>query len=111
MKFNIDKLRSWKLRYLVCDETGQIWAHEKLPIRVTPGYAAGYWKVADEFLPPHVTIYSSDKEWDEYKKHWSKIMHYKLNSRAICVPISDCPIQLSWGDDPYDLADCCKISE
>lgn len=52
MKFNIDKLRSWKLRYLVCDETGQIWAHEKLPVRVTPGYADGYWKVADEFLPP-----------------------------------------------------------
>lgn len=67
MKFNIDKLRSWKLRYLVCDETGQIWAHEKLPVRVTPGYADGYWKVADEFLPPHVTIYSSDEEWDKYK--------------------------------------------
>lgn len=105
MKFNINKLRSWKLRYLVCDEAGQIWAHEKPPVRVVPCYTVGYWRVADEFLPPYVTNHSSDEEWDMYKKHWLKITHYKLDGRAICVPISDSPIQISWEEDPYDMVE------
>ena len=105
MKFNINKLRSWGLRYLVCDESGQVWAHEKPPVRVQPSYTAGYWRIADYFLAPEVHFNSSEKEWKRYKDHWANIMHYRLNGRQICTPVSDCPIQISWEDEPYDMVE------
>lgn len=103
MKFNKNKLRSWGLRYLVCDESGQIWAHEKPPVRVMPFYSTGYWRIADRFLAPEIHTYSSKEEWEAYRKHWSRMTKEHLDGRLICVPVSDCPIQISWEDEPYDM--------
>lgn len=94
MKFNINKLRSWGLRYLVCDESGQIWAHEKLPVRVIPFYSIGYWRITDRFLAPEVHTYSSKEEWEAYRKHWARVAKEHF---------SDCPIEISWKDEPYDM--------
>lgn len=105
MKFNINKLRSWGLRYLACDESGQIWAHEKPPVRVLPSHTAGHWRAADCFLAPQVHFNSPEEEWRRYKDHWAKMTHYNLNGRPICTPISDCPIQISWEDEPYDMVE------
>lgn len=106
MKFNANKLRSWGgLRYLACDESGQVWAYEKLPVRVQPSYVAVHWRVADCFLAPEIHFNSSEEEWQRYKDHWAKMTHYNLNGRPICTPISDCPIQISWENEPYDMVE------
>lgn len=105
MKFNINKLRSWGLRYLACDESGQLWAYEKPPVRISMSHTTGHWRIADCFLAPEVHFNSSEEEWQRYKDHWAKMTHYNLNGRPICAPISDCPIQISWEDEPYDMVE------
>lgn len=103
MIFNINKLRSWGLRYLVCDEAGQIWAHRDMPIRVDPSYSAGYWRIPDKFLAPKVSTASLEADWRRYREHWANMMCMDLVGKRVCAPISDCPVAINWEDEPYDM--------
>lgn len=100
MTFNINKLRSWGLRYLVCDEAGQIWAHEAIPVRVVPDDSTGYWRIADKYLAPKVGVNSSETDWKRYRSHWANMI---LLEKRVCIPISNCPIAINWEDEPYDM--------
>lgn len=91
-KFNINKLRSAGLRYLVVDADGQMWAHESMPVR-----EGMHWRLADEHLcPPHYG--------EEYLQHWSKVLRWRWKGRLFCTPIYDAPIKLTFEDEPYDIA-------
>lgn len=109
-KFNINKLRSAGLRYLVVDTDGQAWAFEPRPVRHD-----GHWSLPAEFLPPETrvctsinpdgTLHISEMEnADMYYAYWRKMMrrcHWL--GREIAMPVSDVPIDLRWEDEPYDI--------
>ncbi len=96
------------------DYSGQLWAYEKSPIRED-----GYWRVANEFLPPtrpkglhylidestHKVVCNDPKPEQEYHhsytQHWGNL--YRQRDRRICVPLNDCPFNISWKDEPFDL--------
>lgn len=92
MEFNLNKLRSYGLRYLVRDAYGQMWAHEDVPVRSETH--PGYWRIADKFLPP-----------EEPKKRLQHYGYYARNQRRVCVPISQAPIDVRWEDEPYDMVE------
>lgn len=92
-KFNINKIRSAGLRYLVSDRDGQMWAYEAMPVRED-----GHWKMADKHLCP-------PEYGDAYRKHWAKAMWWKLMGREFCMPIYDAPVSLTFDDEPYDIVE------
>lgn len=114
MKYNVNKLRSWGLRYLVCDPDGQIWAME----RAVRGEHS--WRFPDEWFNP-----VPPPQWPEDAIRWPKnggplqfdealIEQYKDRCRKykmiirsteheMRVPISDCPFNITWEDEPFDL--------
>lgn len=92
-KFNINKLRSAGLRYLVADEDGQMWAYEAIPVQEN-----GHWRLADKHLPP-------SKYGEAYLEHWRKVMRWRLMGREFCLPIHDAPIKLKFNDAPYDIVE------
>ncbi len=114
MKYNVNKLRSWGLRYLVCDPDGQIWAME----RAVRGEHS--WRFPDEWFNP-----VPPPQWPEGAIRWPKnggplqfdealIEQYKDQCRKykmiirsteheMRVPISDCPFNITWEDEPFDL--------
>lgn len=91
MKYDINKLRGSGLRYLAVDRSGQMWAFEKMPVRMD-----GYWRIADEFMPPA-------EVGEEYREHYKKAMRWRWNGRQICVPVYDAPFSINWEDEPLDL--------
>lgn len=92
-KFDINKLRSAGLQYLVVDRSGQVWAFEKLPVRTED-----HWRLADEHLCPALAGL-------EYDEHWRRVRRWRLRGREFCMPLSDCPIPLDFHDDPYDIVE------
>lgn len=90
-KFNINKMRSAGLRYLVADSDGQVWAFELMPER-----ADGHWALNAKHLCPN--YYG-----DAYKSHWAKVLSWKLKGREFCMPVFDSPIELSFSDEPFDI--------
>lgn len=98
-KFNINKLRSAGLRYLVVDADGQMWAHEAMPVREDR-----YWRLADKHLCP-------EKYGEEYLQHWANVMRWKFKGRELCMPICDAPIELTFKDGPYDIAEHGLVAE
>lgn len=92
-RFNINKLRSAGLRYLVADADGQMWAHEAMPIRED-----GHWRLADEHLCP-------PNHGDESRQHWNIMMCWRLEGRKFCMPIYDAPVELTFDDEPYDIVE------
>ena len=88
-KYDINKLRSAGLRYLAVDKDGQAWAFETIPQRA---YGC-YWILSNEFL------HSKENE----NEHWSRVLHWNLKGRRICMPVFDLPIDLKWEDEPYDI--------
>ncbi len=114
MKYNVNKLRSWGLRYLVCDPDGQIWAME----RAVRGEHS--WRFHDEWFNP-----VPPPQWPEGAIRWPKnggplqfdealIEQYKDQCRKykmiirsteheMRMPISDCPFNITWEDEPFDL--------
>lgn len=98
-KFNINKLRSAGLRYLVVDADGQMWAYEAMPVR-----EGGYWRLADKYLCP--------SEYGEtYLEHWRKVMRWRWKGREFCLPIYDAPIEMTFDDAPYDIAENGLVAE
>ena len=98
-KFNINKLRSAGLRYLVVDMDGQMWAHEAIPIREN-----NYWRLNDKHLcPPHYG--------EEYLRHWDKVLYWRLRGRVFCSPVYDAPIELTFNDEPYDIVENGLVNE
>lgn len=93
-KFNLNKLRSAGLRYIVADADGQMWAFEKRPIR-----SMGHWKLANEHICP-VKEYGA-----KYQKYWKMVMHWHWQGRSLCIPIYDVPITLTFDDEPYDIVE------
>ncbi len=90
-KFNINKLRSAGLRYLVVDTDGQMWAYEAVPTRKD-----GHWGLNNKHLCP--------SEYGEvYLAHWDKVMRWRRKGREFCSPIYDAPIELTFEDAPYDI--------
>lgn len=117
MKFNINKLRSWGLRYLACDEDGSIFAFQKPPVRhISETTGTGIWAAINRPMPPKrpaglfyyidgTTVKVSDEELEkQYRKanlkYWARQMdnHYR-------ELITDCPIHLTWKDEPYDMVE------
>lgn len=92
-KFNINKLRSAGLRYIVADESGQMWAYEVMPVR-----EEGHWRLPDKHLCP-------PKHGEEYKRHWSRVMYWKLKGREFCMPVYDAPMELTFQDEPYNIVE------
>ena len=90
-KFNINKLRSAGLRYLVVDADGQMWAFEAMPVR-----ECGHWILPDEYLCP--------PEYGEaYLEHWKRVTRWRIKGRALCMPIFDAPVELTFDDEPFDI--------
>lgn len=90
-KFNINKIRSAGLRYVVADASGQVWAYEEMPVRED-----GHWRLADKHLCP-------PQYGDEYKRYWSRLLSWRLKGREFCMPLFDVPFNISWDDEPYDI--------
>lgn len=90
-KFDINKLRSAGLRYLVADANGQIWAFELMPV-----CKEAHWRLNDKHLCP-------SHYGEEYKTYWNNVANWRLKGRAFCRPIYDAPIKLALDDDPYDI--------
>ena len=88
-KYDINKLRSAGLRYLAVDKDGQAWAFETIPQRA---YGC-HWILSDEFL----------RSKENENEHWSRVLHWNLKGRRICMPVFDLPIDLKWEDEPYDI--------
>ncbi len=92
-RFNINKIRSAGLRYIVADADGQAWAFEVMPVRKD-----NHWRLADKHLcPPHYG--------EEYLAHWSEVMYWRIKGREFCMPLSDLPFSISWNDEPYDIVE------
>lgn len=90
-KFNINKLRSAGLRYLVVDVDGQMWAFEAMPVRED-----GHWILSDEYLCP--------PEYGEaYLEHWKRVARWRIKGRMLCMPIFDAPVELTFDDEPFDI--------
>lgn len=81
MQYNINQLRSWGMRYIVCDKYGQIWAMDALPERSIKH--PGYWKIQDKLMRHHD--------------------YYNRISRLRAVPLTNCPFEITWEDEPFDL--------
>lgn len=92
-KFNINKLRSAGLRYLVADADGQMWAFELMPVRENQ-----HWRLNDQHLCP-------DRYGDAYREHWSKVLDWQCVGRKFCSPIYDAPVKLTFDDAPYDIVE------
>ena len=90
-KYNIDKMRSAGLRYLVVDKDGQAWAFETKPQRK---YGC-YWILSDDLLPPQKS--------NERKLYWCNMLYWHSKGREICMPVFDIPVELEWEDEPYDI--------
>lgn len=98
-KFNVNKLRSAGLRYLVADADGQMWAFEEMPVRED-----GHWRLADKHLcPPHYG--------EKYEKHWGKVLRWNLEGREFAMPIYDASIELTFDDEPYDIVQHGLVAE
>ncbi len=113
MKFDVNKLRSWRLRYIVRDYSGQLWAYCMRPVR-----EARYWRLPDSFLPPkrpdglyyyvdndtHTVKCSNpelQRQYDRtYNAYWGK---HRRSDQKFAVPLDDCPFDISWEDEPFDL--------
>lgn len=93
-KFNINKLRSAGLRYLVADADGQICAFEAMPVR-----EGKHWRLADEHLCPSLRIARTEDD----KPYWSRIMRWRWDGREFCMPVYDVPFNIEWEDEPYDI--------
>lgn len=108
-KFNINKLRSAGLRYLVVDCDGQAWAFEPLPVR-----RDGHWSLPTEFLPPETCVHTSVnpdgtlqvgeiESVEAHNAYWRKMMRWRWLGREITMPVFDVPVGLRWEDEPYDI--------
>lgn len=120
MRFDINKLRSWGLRYLVSDPDGQIWAHEDVPVR-----ESDHWRISDKFLPPtdsrvhyhvdpssgKVIISDIEVEAELSQRRLQHYGYYARTGRTVCCPVSDVPFSVRWEDKPYDLVSNGIISE
>lgn len=95
-KYNINKIRSAGLRYIVSDKSGQAWAFE-LP----PNRGEQSWRLADVHLPP--SLRGGDDEDD--KLHWANVLKWKLKGRKFCMPVQDLPFEVSFHDEPYDIVE------
>ena len=85
MIFKTGKINSLHLRYIVADEDGEMWASKNLSIRAYYPNGRGYWKMCDLDLKEFIeSNYTSD---------------------PVFCHISNCPIQITWKDEPYDLLD------
>ena len=98
-KFNINKLRSAGLRYLVVDMDGQMWAYEAVPVR-----EGNHWRLNDKHLCPP----SGD---EKYQQYWNNLMHWRWMGREFCYPIYEVPVELTFGDEPYDIVENGLVSE
>lgn len=90
-RYNINKIRSAGLRYIVADSDGQVWAFEATPVR-----NAGHWRLPYKLLCPVV-------HGDSYKRYWAEMLRWKLKGRAFTMPLHDVPFDISWEDEPYDI--------
>lgn len=71
------------------DKDGQAWAFETIPQRA---YGC-HWILNNEFL----------RSKENENEHWSRVLHWNLKGRRICMPVFDLPIDLKWEDKPYDI--------
>lgn len=118
MKYDLNKLRSWGLRYIVCDLNGQLWASEKKLVR--SDNFPGHWRVPNMFLPPkrptglhyivdeiaHTVVCSNPSLEESYHDRCSQhYAYYAKIGRKVFVPLSPSPLLpvVTWEDEPYDL--------
>ncbi len=116
MKYNLNKLRSWGLRYIVCDRDGQIWASERLPIRSEKH--PGKWRIPNKFLPPgrpkelhyyvdtcaHSVVCSDPMLEEEFRRRTMKhYAYYARTNRYVFMPLDHCPFEITWESEPFDL--------
>ena len=114
--FNLNKLRSYGLRYIVADKSGQLWAYERPPVRSKQ--FDGHWVLCEEQQPPkspfeadYQKFYSLTKEqreeaYQEYRKRSNAYYAYRQRiDRRISMPLLDCPYSISWEDEPFDLVE------
>lgn len=102
-KFNINKIRSAGLRYIVADADtvdadgqvwpGQVWAFEAMPVRED-----NHWRLANQHLIPK-------RYGEEYRLHWNRVMYWKLKGREFCMPLFNSLLDISWDDEPYDIVE------
>jgi len=98
-KFNVNKLRSAGLRYLVTDTDGQMWAYEAMPVR-----EGTHWRLADRHLCP--------PEYGEaYLEYWKRVMRWSWKGREFCLPVYNAPIELTFSDAPYDIVENGLVAE
>lgn len=83
MRYDINKLRSWGMRFIVRDLTGQLWAMDARPERSSRH--PGYWKVQDHLI--------------------GRCAEFAVIGRRVAVPLSNCPFEIDWEDEPYDLVE------
>ncbi|MDB7829180.1 hypothetical protein [Intestinimonas butyriciproducens] len=96
-KYNINKIRSAGLRYIVSDKDGQMWAFELPPVR-----SGSHWRLADEHICP--SHRGGNAEDDE--RYWrEKIHRWYAIGRPFCMPIYDVPFDVSFYDEPYDIVE------
>lgn len=116
MKYNLNQLRSWGLRYIVSDLSGQLWASERIPVRSEQHY--GCWRIPDEFFPPkrpdglyyyvdtntHSVVCSDEALEKDLQRRTNRYYgYYARENRHVIVPLSDCPFEITWESEPFDL--------
>lgn len=91
--FNLNKIRSAGLRYIVADRSGQAWAFEQIPERKD-----GAWILNKAVRCPNESS-------EEYHKYWAQMHRYYAMGREFAIPVFDLPFEITWEDEPYDIVE------
>lgn len=98
-QFNLDKIRSAGLRYIVADRSGQAWAYEMMPERMN-----GAWAL-------NKAMRCLDESGEAYHEHLARMHRYFAEGRECAMPVFEVPFPIKWEDEPYDIVAHGLVSE
>lgn len=91
--FNLDRICSAGLRYVVADQNGKTWAFDLMPERKD-----GAWAL-------NKSLHCPSESGETYHNHLTMMHAYIARGREFALPVSNLPFKITWNDEPYDLVE------